>query len=232
MSTSAPAPPRLLLLPLLLVAAALSCIPNPNFEAGDALPLDPFCGNGITDPDEECDQGPANADGAACTQSCEAAHCGDGLVHVGVEGCDDANTENGDGCSNHCQPLFYDNFADGLDPRWQQHDTPAWTWVPGDSGGFVEATLVEPQWTSLNLAFDLPTGGVVRFDSRILGAGVSLTLYVNGESLLSDDSSGSTSQHHEFPLMPGQYFFSWAASAMSGDGTVRLDNVYIGFQMQ
>ena len=33
--------------------------------------------------------------------------CGDGIVVTGLEGCDDANTENGDGCSASCQVQQY-----------------------------------------------------------------------------------------------------------------------------
>ena len=64
----------------------------------------PVCGNGIVEPDEECDDGEANADTAACTLACLAAACGDGLVYEGVEACDDGNDVDDDGCSNACLP--------------------------------------------------------------------------------------------------------------------------------
>lgn len=40
----------------------------------------PMCGDGKPDPGEACDDGPANADDAACTSSCQLAACGDGLL--------------------------------------------------------------------------------------------------------------------------------------------------------
>ena len=39
----------------------------------------------------------------ACLNSCEAARCGDGIRRVGVESCDDGNTDNTDACLNSCQ---------------------------------------------------------------------------------------------------------------------------------
>lgn len=61
----------------------------------------PSCGDGIVDAGEECDEGAANSDTAACTSSCKAAICGDGLLGPG-EGCDDGNDDDGDSCSNTC----------------------------------------------------------------------------------------------------------------------------------
>ena len=63
---------------------------------------DPFCGDGVVDDDEECDDGDENADDAACTLACEAALCGDGNVWAGVEECDDGNTDNADNCVDGC----------------------------------------------------------------------------------------------------------------------------------
>ncbi len=69
---------------------------------GDGDPA-PECGNGIVEDGEECDDGPANADTAACKSDCTAAVCGDGFVGP-REACDDGNKEDGDDCSNACVP--------------------------------------------------------------------------------------------------------------------------------
>ena len=61
----------------------------------------PICGNGRPEAGEQCDDG-NRSDGDACTNSCESAACGDGLVFAGVEACDDGNTTDGDGCSPSC----------------------------------------------------------------------------------------------------------------------------------
>jgi len=72
------------------------------------------CGNGNTDPSEACDD--ANGDETdECLSTCEAASCGDGFVHAGVETCDDGNTEDGDGCSSTCEVEDDDSGDDGLD---------------------------------------------------------------------------------------------------------------------
>lgn len=47
------------------------------------------CGDGSIDDGEECDLGPSNSDNAACTSDCRLAVCGDGLLFLGREECDD-----------------------------------------------------------------------------------------------------------------------------------------------
>jgi cysteine-rich repeat protein len=63
---------------------------------------EPVCGDGVVEGDEACDQGAANADGAACTSACALATCGDGLVHLGVEQCDDGDADDNDACLTTC----------------------------------------------------------------------------------------------------------------------------------
>jgi cysteine-rich repeat protein len=59
------------------------------------------CGNGVPDPNEQCDDGNAvNTD--ACTNQCTSARCGDGFPRTGVEQCDDGNSSNTDACTNAC----------------------------------------------------------------------------------------------------------------------------------
>ncbi len=60
------------------------------------------CGDSNVDDGEECDDGPANADDAACTSACKANICGDGLVLTGTEECDDGNPEDTDECVQGC----------------------------------------------------------------------------------------------------------------------------------
>ncbi len=59
------------------------------------------CGDGELNTGEECDDGPSNADDAACTAACKLAVCGDGLVGPD-EACDDGNPVNEDDCTNAC----------------------------------------------------------------------------------------------------------------------------------
>jgi len=61
----------------------------------------PFCGDGIVDTGEECDDGNA-VDNDACTNACTLATCGDGIIQTALgENCD-AGEANDPGCSVDC----------------------------------------------------------------------------------------------------------------------------------
>ena len=60
----------------------------------------PICGDGVSEPPEECDDG-NQEDADYCTNACRLPACGDGVKSPG-EGCDDGNPRDGDECSNAC----------------------------------------------------------------------------------------------------------------------------------
>lgn len=66
----------------------------------------PFCGDGVIDPGEECDDGNFD-DRDECSTLCAAPRCGDGIVQ-GFEECDDGNLIDDDFCANDCSfgPLW------------------------------------------------------------------------------------------------------------------------------
>ncbi len=60
------------------------------FLGGASAPEPPapiVCGDGVTEGDEECDDGNV-VDEDACLSNCRVASCGDGVIHGGVEECD------------------------------------------------------------------------------------------------------------------------------------------------
>jgi cysteine-rich repeat protein len=61
-----------------------------------------LCGNGELDTGEECDDGNED-DHDACTNQCQKARCGDGIVEAGVEECDDGNNVETDACTPQCK---------------------------------------------------------------------------------------------------------------------------------
>ncbi len=65
------------------------------------------CGNGELDPGEECDLGLVeNSNSGACTIECKSAKCGDGLLQIGKETCDNGASNNNTlygGCMQDCQ---------------------------------------------------------------------------------------------------------------------------------
>jgi cysteine-rich repeat protein len=63
--------------------------------------VESFCGNGVLDAGEACDDG-NGLDGDGCSAACFVeSFCGDGVVDAG-EACDDGNRVDGDGCSTAC----------------------------------------------------------------------------------------------------------------------------------
>ncbi|MFH2008436.1 MAG: DUF4215 domain-containing protein [bacterium] len=82
-----------------LAAAALwlgGCIPGSD----DSGPGN--CGDGIVDPDEQCDDGNL-VDHDGCSATCVLeTYCGNSVVEYGEE-CDDGNSQPGDGCNASCE---------------------------------------------------------------------------------------------------------------------------------
>ncbi len=58
-------------------------------DGGSASGDPDLCGNAMLDDGEACDLGADNNDNGACTTACQIAVCGDGLVEVAAEDCDD-----------------------------------------------------------------------------------------------------------------------------------------------
>ena len=78
---------------------------GPNGPRGVVTLFPPIatCGNGVTEPGEQCDD--ANlVDGDGCDSNCTPTGCGNGIRSAG-EVCDDGNGHSGDGCSADCTAL-------------------------------------------------------------------------------------------------------------------------------
>lgn len=71
-----------------VVAGALGATLLTSCDSGTTLNPFRFCGNGVIDPGEQCDDGDMNSDTGACLTTCKIAFCGDGWVYVGKEECD------------------------------------------------------------------------------------------------------------------------------------------------
>lgn len=121
---------------LLLLLLISGCGVAPG-DPPSALQVPPsFCGDGIADPGEACDDGPDNSDSSAdaCRLDCRVPACGDGVADRG-EDCDDGNPWGGDGCSPACveetgaleeEPNDNPNVANPLNPgAWVRGNAPA-----------------------------------------------------------------------------------------------------------
>lgn len=99
---------------------------DPSTSTGEtptSTGVESFCGDGVLDPGEACDDGLANSDDGACTKQCAQATCGDSLVWDGVEECDfgPASSEDYGGCTDACEWAARCGDAD-LDPDHEECD--------------------------------------------------------------------------------------------------------------
>ncbi len=140
----------------------------------------------MLDGTEECDDGNTIATDR-CTDQCELAVCGDGIVRTTVEMCDDANNDLTDGCTNRrltasetssvvctgddrCFGLYCDARSwPSIDLTRQDHGGRR-AWFDSISEGDTVATglaLTEPSWLALRWV-----GSVNRWDwgSPVFGA--------------------------------------------------------------
>ncbi|MBN1655134.1 MAG: DUF4215 domain-containing protein [Deltaproteobacteria bacterium] len=61
-----------------------------------------ICGDGVQEPNEECDLGEQNGvPNSGCLENCRLTVCGNGIIE-GSEMCDDGNNTNMDGCDYRC----------------------------------------------------------------------------------------------------------------------------------
>jgi hypothetical protein len=105
-----------------------------------------YCGDGVNDPEEECDLGAENANNKECKKNCTLNFCGDGLVFTGTEVCD-AGADNGKYkavspgfCDSDCQGYGEGGFCgDGILHR---DDCPGAV-NPGDTGTWNGMTCVK-----------------------------------------------------------------------------------------
>ena len=80
-------------------------------------PAGEFCGDGVQQVPEQCDNGVANSDVApdACRTDCTTSRCGDGM-RDSSEQCDDGNAADGDGCTGACRSEgAVENCVNGID---------------------------------------------------------------------------------------------------------------------
>jgi cysteine-rich repeat protein len=76
---------------------------DPSDTEADSTDGGPFCGDGVVDPDEVCDDGVNDSSYGSCTADCGGfgPRCGDDVIQ-GDEICDDGNDVDGDGCNTDC----------------------------------------------------------------------------------------------------------------------------------
>jgi len=100
------------------------------------------CGDGVLDPGEECDDGPANADDALCSSECIAASCGDGIVQPGIgEECDDGpDNDQAGSCTEACTAA---KCGDGL--LWEGEEECDFG-PDNKTGGYGDCTPLECTW--------------------------------------------------------------------------------------
>lgn len=107
--------------------------PDPTVAESTGLPAG--CGNGVVDPEEECDPGPSG-DAVGCDYDCSSVMCGDGYANlVAGEQCDDGNDAIVDDCTPECRAtLFWDDMEEdpALADQWLPPEIPVWQFMSDD----------------------------------------------------------------------------------------------------
>ncbi|MEM9453543.1 MAG: fibrinogen-like YCDxxxxGGGW domain-containing protein [Myxococcota bacterium] len=90
------------------------CQVGDGVEDGGGACAAPACGDGVTNGDEDCDEG--GTETAGCNTNCSAHSCGDGMVNVTAgEECDDGNLDELDECTTNCLATTCDDLVKNAD---------------------------------------------------------------------------------------------------------------------
>ncbi len=171
---------------------------------------EPGCGDGVLDPGEECDDGAANSDEAACTSACTLASCGDGLLHVGVEICDHGDDNGGYGaCREDCAGLG-PHCGDGVMQDAFEDCEPAA--IEGEGGG----CLTSCRWAASCLEIIADQPGVASGLQSIRPAGRDGAVQVYCE--MQADGGGYTFLKYD----KGTFVNAAAAEAICAEYGLRL----------
>ncbi len=81
----------------------------------------PSCGNNIIEAGEQCDDGIANSNSAACLTTCQNATCGDTFIQTAVEQCEPPNTLT---CDANCQNITTPSCGNNIIEAGEQCDPP------------------------------------------------------------------------------------------------------------
>jgi len=148
------------------------------------------CGNGVVDVGEDCDDG--NTDPAdACTDACYEARCGDGIVHTGVEECDDGDENTaGASCDRECRASVCGDGDLATNEECDDGNS-----EPGDGCGSdcrIESLLCGSGGVKVTVVLDIPdespVGGMImlfRYPPALSvpGSGISRTVFERVENL-------------------------------------------------
>ena len=185
-----------------------------DFVVDDPACRAPFCGDGVLDPGEACDDG-NNIDGDGCSALCTVEpFCGDGVLDPG-EQCDDGNNVDGDGCSAVCT---VEGGGEGCTPGYwrQEHHFDSYPAPPYSPDTlFVDAFGVD--------AFPGQTLSEV---TRAKGGGLN-ALGRHAVAALLNAASGDV----DYDRTPDQVIDSFAAAYASGDYEF-LKNLFESFNEQ
>lgn len=128
---------------MLLLWIIAGCSNEPEIPEEEPVVL-AACGNGVLEPDEQCDQGTENSDTSpdSCRTNCRTPSCGDGVADA-EEGCDDGNLLGGDGCSPTCTAESGSGESEPND-SWATAQSLTGEWVTGSlPSGDIDCFSIE-----------------------------------------------------------------------------------------
>lgn len=185
--------------------------------------LEPVCGDGFKEGDEQCDDGLMNSDELpnACRTSCKSAACGDKVVDTG-ELCDDGDDDDSDECTSACTACGNGQLDVG--EECDDGQVP-----PKDHDGCSSTCLLEPYWgcsetlpsTCWQELADPDAINVSPFESTsIVGfsnmAATSIDLFV-GLPCLGETSEDCSGRVTVFTQDPTTKVWSWSHRLKASD---------------
>lgn len=186
---------------------------------------EPFCGNGIVEMDEECDDGNAD-DQDECRNTCKLTFCGDGIITFGVgEECDfGPGNSNSNSCTSECKnAVCGDGFVFAGVEECDDGDQNDWNFCTSECKNAVCGDGIK-QWVTgeeCDLGSENSDDGACTKECKLADCGDGIISFEAGEECDGPVPFGTCSNSCKYTREPTVFAGSRHVCALSRDGRVR-----------